>query len=319
MNGGFSRDLRSNVVHHLHLISVQKSFFMQSKTKPERKAAVKPTHHAGSLMLIIAQKAERAKEAEMAHRLLYFKYLTYVNDICEQLNRKYMIGEAGVREEVAGNVLFLMYDKAEKFHADTLKSAKQADAQLRSWLKGIAENEFLMYLRARKKKDTYYVPEKDLELESMLNLPTLSPENKNYLRELTEDRQITLVSLSKRGISSHTGKLVWMRDDLPDLLDDEPTEEEKEAELKAYLKKYDGELKEIKKVLAKENPVYKDVYLSYVEYQDDKGRLTEGRLDYLMEKHGLTSKNHVAKMKQRVRRRIIEAISKKFGTLEDEG
>jgi hypothetical protein len=42
-------------------------------------------------------------------------------------------------------------------------------------------------------------------------------------------------------------------------------------------------------------------------------------MDYLIEKHGLTSKNHVAKMKQRVRRRIIEAINKKFGTLEDEG
>lgn len=292
---------------------------MQNKTKPERKAAVKPMHHAGSLMLIIAQKAEQPKEAEMAHRLLYYKYLTYVNDICERLSHKYMISEAGVWEEVAGNVLFIMYDKAEKFHADKQKSAKQADAQLRSWLKGIAENEFLMYLRARKKKETYYVPEKDVETESLLDLPTLSLENKSYLRALTEDLQITHVSVSKRGILPTTGKLGWLPDDLPDLLDDEPSEEEKEAELKAYLKKYAGELKEMKKVLSKENPVYKDVYLTYVEYQDDKGRLTEGRLDYLIEKHGLTSKNHVAKMKQRVRRRIIEAINKKFGTLEDEG
>lgn len=281
----------------------------------------KKRSHPDLLMETVSRWQQNRPEAEEAYRKLYTMYAPFIRELCRKFNGFYQIKEQGIWQEVAGNVLSLIWEKAgtykPKLEANTgLRTIAKADIQIRTWLKAIARNEFFKYMREKRSKETYFSNSEELfEIKELK--PYLSAEIVDHLHDLQSDRMIIMTSISQSEVSPKTGEFRWKTDLLPDIADDNEGEDEKAANYDAWLKKYALELKETERLLSKMTEKKREVYMTYVLHQDENDRIPPEMHQGLCDKFGL-HKEYPKKIKKRVEAELQKKLHQKFGLLLNE-
>jgi DNA-directed RNA polymerase specialized sigma24 family protein len=229
------------------------------------------------LLMLIGLKEERYDLANAAFRRFHGLYIKRIYALSIQYYKHFEIQEE-IYGEITYNVLLKIWTKPDSFKPPEGVVGKLIDKKLMSWIQTIVKNEYLLYFRAENRKDK--IPR---------NL-TLS-----YTEEAAHDEEEIMLAEERESeyfkmeAAVHVGSYQMEAD---------------EAETIAISERFRSENREIKKFMKTLPEAHRDVFETYLSFEDAKGRLPDGMLDALCKKHGL-HKEYPRKIKKRVMEKLI--------------
>lgn len=242
------------------------------------------------LLRDIARRPEDMHRAKAAFKLFFNQFMPYVLGESAFMYRDKKIIEAGIDEEIAANVLCIVWEKAHQFKMDEDVAPEVAVTKVRAWLKTIVFTEYGKYFRETTKRDK-------IPMEFLVRCTDYEWMNNHDSDDHLESEATT---------ANHHLSLPFLTQDDQD--DD------------FYLplsSKYAWVFPIVKRVLAKISKMHKEVFEIYMKEMNSEGRLPEGVSKEICARHGL-HKDYPRKIKQRVLEEIKAEVNKERERMMDQ-
>lgn len=242
------------------------------------------------LLREIAGKSEDLPKANAAFQIFFHQFMPYVLGESVFMYKDKNIQEAGIDEEIAGNVLYTVWEKAHQFKIDEDVTPEIATKKVRAWLKKIVFTEYGMYFRETTKKDKIPIEflVKYTDYEWMNNHDS---DDYGENEATTADNYLEITFLAKDD-----------RDDDLDL---------------PMSNKYAWVFPIVKRVLAKIPEKHKEVFEIYLKNMNSEGRLPEGMKNEICVRYGMHN-DYPRKIKQRVLKDIQTEVNKEIERMMDQ-
>lgn len=238
---------------------------------------VNQTESPIALLAILARRDDD-HAARDAFRKFHQQYFKEVRIFSVQFYKEHELIDYGIIDEIAGNVFIKIWQNADKFTVGSGLSEHDQRRLVLAWLRRIVKNEYLLYLRELKNKD----------LIPFQQIQPLSQIDQSHESESEDEYE-------------------YLADDFPEMVV-EDAEQENE-----YKKRHKTELKMIETHLKKLPKLHKKVFMMYINYQDERGRLPKGMLPQFCHRTGM----HEDYPRQ-IKKRILGELKNMFNQVEAE-
>lgn len=234
------------------------------------------TNNLVELMMLIGLKEEQPYLAEAAFRRFHSLYVHQIRTVSLYYYRNFEVEEE-IYDEITYKVLFKIWEKPDSFKPPEGVVGKLIEKKLMSWIQTVVKNEYRLYFRTENRKD---------KIPRHLTL-TYTEEGAH------EEEEITLAEERENEYFENESVIY----------DGNHLVEEDEAATTPLSERYRSERREVKKFLKTLPEAHRDVFETYLSFEDENGRLPEGMLDALCKKHGL-HKEYPRKIKKRVMEKL---------------